>query len=382
MIARFQVLIPFVLFVEADLHECVSPEEVIIGDLRALIYPPHRSKLEVGDSSGESETPPNEVPRRLDAADPQSPVQGVEIGGRPAIIGDVLRIDFFRDQFDRSGTIVNHPLIDMGFNLANSWLRRFRTLNRIAWAKPLAKNEVPWKIEILNDDGTPLAREEDKWRQLLGSATKLNLTALDKHIWTAITSLPTSYESEPSDELLLDAYALLPQVGPAIVLAYTAIETRAARALDRLAALTGQNPALWSWLTNREDYTKDPSTSEQLDVVAKALTGKSLKDDQRLWQDFQNLRSARNRFVHEGRAIIGRSGIAVDANRAGELVKSAELIIDWLENLLPQDERRPRFQSPNSFSVATLLVNLPAAEAPAGSADTETADTETAVSEE
>lgn len=71
MIARFEVFIPFLIFVEADLHEHVAPEEVTVGDLRALIYPPHRSKLEVGDASGESGIVPSDIPRRLDPADPQ-----------------------------------------------------------------------------------------------------------------------------------------------------------------------------------------------------------------------------------------------------------------------------------------------------------------------
>jgi hypothetical protein len=373
MIARFQVLIPFRVLVEADLSQHVNPEEIVIGDFKALIYPPHHSKLEVGDVSGESETAPNEVPKRLDPADPQPPLPGAEIGGNPVIVGDVLRIDFVRDQFDRSvGSNDWNMLVNMGFNLANSWLRRFRTLNRIAWAKPLTAEGVPWEVAILNDDGTTVEKEEHKWRQLLGSNRTIRYTGLDSLIWSAITSLPTNYEPQPSDELLLDAYALLPQVGPAIVLAYSAIETRVAQTLDRLAILTGQNPALWSWLTDREDHTKDPSTSDQLDVLAKALTGRSLKDDQQLWEKFRNLNSARNRFVHEGKATIGRSGTVVDASKAAELVQGAELIIDWLESLLPQDERRPRFVSPNPMSFATLLVKVPASEVVSNDSATET----------
>lgn len=363
MIARFQALIPFHVLVEADLDQRIEPEEIVIGDLKALIYPPHHSKLDVGDVSGESEAAPNEVPKRLDPAEPQSPLPGAEIGGNPVILGDVIRIDFLRDQFDRSVDSSDwNMLVNVGFNLANSWLRRFRTLNRIAWAKPLTADGVPWKVAILEDDGTIPEKEEGRWRQLLGSSSTVKYTGLDSYIWNAITSLPTNYEPQPSDELLLDAYALLPQVGPAIVLAYSAIETRVAQTLDRLAILTSQNPVLWSWLTDRGDFTKDPSTSEQLDVVAKALTGKSLKDDQQLWEKFRNLREARNKFVHEGKATIGRPGAVVDGNKAGELVQGAELIIDWLDSLLPQDERRPRFNSPNPMSFATLLVKVPVSE--------------------
>jgi hypothetical protein len=376
MIARFQTFIPFLIFVQADLQQQADPEEITVGSIRALIYPLHHSKLRVGDVSGESETPPNEVPRRLDPADPQSPAPLVQIGDGPAIVGDVLRIDLHADQFDRNPG-AGDSLVNLAFNLANSWLRRFKTLSRIPWATTLDKTQVPWKLDVLNDDGTAVEKEEGRWRTLLASVTAFKCSFLDAPIWDAITSLPTDYEPQPSDELLLDAYALLPQVGPAVVLAHTAVETRVAQTLDRQAVLTGLNPELWSWLTDRGDFTKDPSTAEQLDRLAKALTGKSLKDDQRLWEGFQHLREARNKFVHEGKATLGRSRTPVDSSKAAELVQSAEKIIDWLENLLPQAERRPRFQSPNQATVGKLLVALPS-ETVSDDAQSEPAESETA----
>jgi hypothetical protein len=117
-------------------------------------------------------------------------------------------------------------------------------------------------------------------------------------------------------------------------------------------------------LTDRGDFTKDPSTAEQLDILAKAMTGKSLKDDQRLWEGFRHLREARNRFVHEGRATLGRPAIPIDSSKASELVQNAESIVDWLGNLLPQAERRPRFESPTRVTVAKLLFAPIGGEAP------------------
>ena len=123
----------------------------------------------------------------------------------------------------------------------------------------------------------------------------------------------------PSDELLLDAYALPPQVGPAVVLAHTAVETRVAQTTDRNAILTGLNAELWSWLTVR-------STAEQLDRLAKALTGKSLKDDRRLWEGFQHLREALekqgNKFVHEGKAPSAAHGLQSTAAKRQNLSKA------------------------------------------------------------
>lgn len=356
MIARFQVLIPFLLFVEADLAQQVNPEEVTVGGLRALIYPPHRSRLQIGDVSGESQVAASDVSRRLDPADPQPHAPNAQMDNRPVIVGDVLRIDLYADQFNRTIGAADDPVLNLAFNLANSWLQRFRTLNRIFWAKPFEKHHVPWKLEVLHDDGAHLAKEDGKWRYRLGSVTIFKQTGLDASVWNAIGSLSSSYEPEPSDELLLDAYGLLPQIGPALVLAHTAVETRAARTLDRLALLTGLNPRLWSWMTNRGDFTKDPSTAEQLDVLTKALTGKSLKENQSLWEGFQHLRQARNRFVHEGKATIGSSRIPVDSDKATQLVQAAEAIIAWLEDLLPQAERRPRFQSSSQLTVTKLFI--------------------------
>lgn len=272
-----------------------------------------------------------------------------------------MRIDFLRDRFDRSHGS-DDPPITLAFNLANSWIRRFRVLNRIGWAKPISEHSVPWKLAILNDDETEVEPVDGQWRRRLGSAFWLQYTALDSYAWSAITALPINYEAQSSDELLLDADPLLPQVGPAIVLAYAAVETRIARALNGLAALTGRNPVLWSWLTDRGDFRKDPSTAEQLDVVTKALTGRCLKDDAHLWEAFQNLREARNRFVHEGKASIGRQRLEVDGGRASQLVNGAGLIIDWIENLLPQAERRPRAQSPNQIIVTKPLLAPPGSE--------------------
>jgi hypothetical protein len=212
---------------------------------------------------------------------------------------------------------------------------------------------------FLNDDETELEKTPGEFRRLFGSSSQERVVALDVPIWGAIKSLPINYEPEPSDELLLDAYGLLPQVGPAIVLAYTAIETRIARALDRLAALVGVNPVLWGWINDRGNFIKDPSTAEQLDVLAKSLIGKSLKDEARLWEGYQNLRQARNGFVHAGKATIGKNQVEVDAAQANELIQGAERIIDWIEGLLPEPERRPRFQSPNQLTVMRLLLAVP-----------------------
>jgi hypothetical protein len=351
LIARFQVLLPFMLFVQADLASHVGPEEVTVGNTKALIYPPHRSQLEPGDLEFGSATPPGEVPRRLDARNPQPHTEGVTIGGQPAITGDVLRIDFIRESFNhKQGE--SDPSTEFTFNVANSWITRLRTLTMATGARPLSQEHNPWIIELFNDDGTKLERAPGYWARRLGASWRMEYSALDADIWNSISSLPFDYLSPPSNDLLLDAHALWPQIGPSIVLAFAAVETRLEQTLDRLASLTGLNSTLWAWI-NERDLMKRPSTGEQADVLMLALSGRSLKSEVGLWEKFQHLRRARNSFVHQGIAVIGDQ--QVDQVRAAELIQAAGQIIEWIESMLPGDERRPQAPSSSLVEVTRLV---------------------------
>jgi hypothetical protein len=142
------------------------------------------------------------------------------------------------------------------------------------------------------------------------------------------------------------------ELGPSLVLAATAVETRVATALDLLAS-DKVDDDLWAWINERgDDYTKIPTIAEQLDQLLKSLGGRSLKDDPRLWQAGVHLRQARNSFVHDGRAALGKkTKTLVTRTKARELVAQAGEIIDFIEALLPEDSRRPRLQ--NDVEVTT-----------------------------
>ena len=165
--------------------------------------------------------------------------------------------------------------------------------------------------------------------------------ALSPALWTAAAEqLPPDFEPPAWQSLLLDAAKLLPEVGSPLVLAYTAIEVRIATALDYLADAGAFDRGLWEWLKSRGgDFRKEPSVAEQLSDLMQALGGRSLKNDVRLWEGYQNLRKARNSFVHEGRAVIGDK--AVSKTRALELIGLATEIVDWIEAALPEAQRQP-----------------------------------------
>jgi len=178
-------------------------------------------------------------------------------------------------------------------------------------------------------------------------------------LWSVLRDLPDDYVAPPWETLLLDARVLLeserlPEVGPALVLAASAIETRIDDALRVLAERHGGTVvALWSWLSKRDPWWQEPSIVEKLSVVLGALTGRSLKDDNDLWEAFQNLREARNRYVHEGVAQIG--GQPVTSDQASNLVAKTRLILDWLEDGLPEEARRPRYERLHTFQIDRAL---------------------------
>ena len=69
------------------------------------------------------------------------------------------------------------------------------------------------------------------------------MCALDAQTWSELRAEPE--KAAPAWEtLLLDASAVLPQIGPAIVLAYTALEVLIAAVLSDLAARDPSKQAL------------------------------------------------------------------------------------------------------------------------------------------
>jgi hypothetical protein len=155
--------------------------------------------------------------------------------------------------------------------------------------------------------------------------------------------------------LRTEAEAHLPDVVPAIVLSAAALEVLIGNSLAALAPSDHPAAELWHYINNRDGYQKEPSVTEEYDVLLRALTGRSLKEEPVLWQAFRNLRSARNALVHEGTVTIG--GRSITRHQAYELVGRAKEIAVWVESLLPDRARRPA-EIPCELDVQRpLLVN-------------------------
>jgi hypothetical protein len=87
-----------------------------------------------------------------------------------------------------------------------------------------------------------------------------------------------------------------------------------------------------------------------------------------LWQAFQNLKSARNTFLHEGEALIGKAKEEITNDRAGKLTAEAKNIANCVESLLPAELRRPILTQEIKWKFTKMLTApTPAEQPPAAS---------------
>jgi hypothetical protein len=216
-----------------------------------------------------------------------------------------------------------------------------------------------------------MSEPQEGFRRGLGGVSwRWQILALHEDLWQAAAALPDDFEPTAWDTLLLDALDLLPEVGPALVLASAAVETRIESALDVLASELGVPTGLWDWLNGRgSSPRRGPTLVEQADSLLRDVAGHSLKDDRRLWDAFQDLRKARNSFVHEGAAKI--DGVVVTAERAHAFLPLAGEIIEWIERLLPDGHQRPRYEAEGErFVEVTKWMTKPSPDAVAPEAST------------
>jgi hypothetical protein len=330
VIARLHVLVPYLFVMPVGLD--LEPIETELRGYRMRIHPP---------AQPEPISPTTDTQDQSRALGPAStPVAAADLrlNDGDVIVATLLVIDVMAKDFDQRMGQFDPPIQTLN-DILNDVLARFRSISSANSMKPLALNEGVARLRYLNDDGTDLAFDSALQRTVRVAGQKRDLVAITTDVWATLGHLPASWSPFMWEVTLLDAGGALPHVGSAIVLAHTAIEVFAAAALDRLARDAGVSPILWEWLSERGNYLKDPSAEEQLDVLLRWLTGKSLSDaPDDLWRAYGQLRNARNKFAHEGVARI--EGVVVTAEKAEELLGKVHAIFDWVELLLPEDMRR------------------------------------------
>jgi len=303
-----------------------------------------------------------EVTRALVPAADQTPGQTV-IDGKPAVQTNLLFADFIKPSFDRRRSSVEgvppatlslgDPSIEAGFRVLNDWIRRYKYLARSSNVRTIRPSQSFWALEYLTDDEKEIPADPVLFRVRTGFAQGFRLDILDSTVWDRVGSVPIEFKPHAWEVLLLDSPALLPEIGPALVLAYAALEAFIDWSLDVLAPLAKIPPTLWEWVNTRDSFWLRPRTAEQLDVLLESLTGKSLKSELKLWELFKNLASARHSYVHTGHAVIGNQYVTVE--RATELINGAGQVVTWIEALLPISHRRPELSEKHTITITTTI---------------------------
>jgi hypothetical protein len=343
MVARFLILLPFDLFItDAELWPSV---EGTVKDYRVKVYPPMLY--------AERPKPTDSVHAHVSWAKNLSPPsfsENVLQNDRKTAHVNVLTLDFIKPEFDRSISSVGacDPAPELAFEVANSFLARIRVYSRAPQIRPLVRSRDPWKVSYLSDDFRQLEVEEGKHRGRLAATVSVGNVALTPETIRMVADRWQSAEPYVWDELLLDAHALWPDVGSAIVMAYAALETFIEWALEILQEERKLPGKFWKWIKERDHWTKEPSVAEQFDALLFLFTERSLKDEPTLWGPFTELKKARNTLVHAGTANVG--GEAVAADKAKELIDNADKIIAWVEALLPEKHRRGRTAAEGPFT--------------------------------
>jgi hypothetical protein len=93
---------------------------------------------------------------------------------------------------------------------------------------------APWTIEYISNTEESLPANTGLLSARMGTHWRLEDQSITEEIWIRASGLPFDYEPIRWDTLLLDAQQVVSQVGPALVLAVTAVKTAAAAVIGLL----------------------------------------------------------------------------------------------------------------------------------------------------
>jgi hypothetical protein len=361
MIARFRILLPYEFQIPQGAE--LQPHEFTYSGYRVTVYPPLQVALPPGALEASFPILSEDVLEQLVSVNPPEVNHSIRINGVPTIRANMLQIDFHKNEFFRSrqdpqAGADEDPPSHLIFELVNTTLSSLRSITQASHIKSLNPESTLWRLDYLTDDLEELQPTSDKIHRRVSANFRWQICGVNREVWDKVRIKLPAYRPPNWETLILDAESLLPDVGPSLVLAATALETLISVTLDHLTAESDLPKKLWQWINNRGDYRKEPSVEEQFDVLLKVLTNKSLKEESQLWEGFKNLKTARNSFVHDGKAAIG--GREVTKDQAYSLVGRAREIADWLEALLPSDWRRSTLDTEMKFQASTVIIGPPA----------------------
>jgi hypothetical protein len=319
MIARINLILPFALTIPEN--EVYNIYTYHYKDYTIKYYPPIK---------------------KSDKANSYSNSQAVTINSLKTFNADVFQIDFIKSEFDRRQGSEFDPKQEDISEVVNDLLARMRYVLSASQIRALNFQRLDLQLDYLNDDGTELKKKEGFVR---GRGTKnflFNCIALTKEVWESVHSLEPFKDLPIWKILLLDAQSVLPQIGPAVVLTFTALEVFISKTLDAIAKYNKLDEKLWAWINDRGFFLKEPSIDEQYDFLCKHLIGVTIKEDQKLWVPFKNLQKARNSFAHTG--VCKLDGKEINDQEVLEFIIKANEIISVIKNKLPEELHWPEFQ--------------------------------------
>lgn len=329
MLAKLHILVPFEMTVP------LGAEYKIYG----YEEDGYRIHFDVPSTSGK--------PRPVDSP------EEVLINGKTALHADVITIVFQKDQFERGISSSIDPPLPLIQKSLNSFLERLKYVSKAPQVRPLDFEKSQWHLQYLNDDGSELEKAEGQLRGRGTRAFSFSFLGCDPALWDHLFTLPIDFEPPAWHALLVDSRGALPHIGTALVLATTALEILIAEILNQLVKKTSVPPELWDWINGRGNWQKEPSVDEQYDVLLRIMTGHSLKEDNTLWEGLKNLRSARNSFVHEGVAKLGRAKLTV--NDVLPMLNRADEIVSKIREWIPEDYRWPVIDHKITIQMSKLI---------------------------
>ncbi len=199
MIARLRILVLFNIFTRKG--DNLAVVEFSSGPYQVKVYPPTQAALNPKDIDGLSRIPVRTALELLKPADtPDETI--VQVDGSSTVSANLVQIDFLKPEFDRRK--IEHkqvadlysqgdPPIQFGFDIANGFLNRLRTITRGHKVRIISPRFVPWRLDYLSDDGKDLPGETGKYRRRLSSHFTVHVTWLNNAIWNEVHSLPTNY---------------------------------------------------------------------------------------------------------------------------------------------------------------------------------------------
>ena len=320
MLAKLDLLLPFEITIPKEEHFSIYQYNDEGYNIR--IFPPMKTKHSIAQDDSDK----------------------ILINGKPTFQANNLRIYFQKDNFDRRQGIECDPPYPLIARTINLFLLKLRFVTRGSKIRPINFPYISWHLQYINDDESELDKTEGLVR---GRGTKtftLSYLVLNNDVWEKILELPPDYIPPQWDNLLLDANEALPEIGPSVVLAATALEVFISHILNELPKNSFISKDLWDWVNNRNNWSQEPTTVEQFDILLKSLLGFSLKENNDLWESFKKLKNARNSFVHEGITKIGKKPLSEEEARI-LLVKANEIVIS-IKNKLPDELQWPEYKFP------------------------------------